>query len=152
MVEPIIQLGLPNDAPAIAAIHREARAKAMPWLAVVHSPEEDLAYFRDQVLPTSYIEVAWVNSAPVAFSARNDDWLDHLYVLPSAWSAGLGSALLSRAQHARPDLQLWTFRRNTAARRFYETHGFIAAEFTDGHRNEEQEPDVRYVWERGASK
>ena len=51
-----------------------------------------------------------------------------------------------------PGLQLWTFQRNAVARHFYERHGFRAAELTDGARNEEVEPDVRYVWEAGATK
>ena len=124
----------------------------MPWLAIVHSPAEDLAFFRDQVLPTCHTEVALIDSAPVAFSARKGEWLEHLYVAPAAWRSGLGSILLSRAMDSAPGLQLWTFQRNAVARDFYERHGFRAVELTDGTRNEEAEPDVRYVWERGARK
>jgi hypothetical protein len=43
-------------------------------------------------------------------------------------------------------LQLWTFQSNVRAHKFYERHGFIAVETTDGSGNEEQAPDVRYVW------
>ncbi|WP_298279395.1 hypothetical protein [uncultured Bradyrhizobium sp.] len=57
--------------------------------------------------------------------------------------------------HAPPGLadrrQLWTFQRNARARRFYEARGFVAVEQTDGSRNEEQEPDVRYLWTRVAA-
>ena len=35
--------------------------------------------------------------------------------------------------------------------RFYEARGFVASEFNDGSRNEEREPDVRYVWLPNAS-
>ena len=46
----------------------------------------------------------------------------------------------------QPDgLDLWAFRSNTGARRFYERHGFVAVAFTEGD-NEEGEPDVRYHW------
>jgi hypothetical protein len=31
-------------------------------------------------------------------------------------------------------------------RRFYLRHGFTEAERTDGQRNDEREPDIRYVW------
>jgi ribosomal protein S18 acetylase RimI-like enzyme len=55
---------------------------------------------------------------------------------------------MSLAKRRRPDgLALWTFQVNVAAQRFYERHGFIAVERTDGLRNEEREPDVRYVWQ-----
>ena len=42
-------------------------------------------------------------------------------------------------------VNLWTFQRNTGARRFYERNGFIAVDLTDGASNEEREPDVRYT-------
>ena len=45
-------------------------------------------------------------------------------------------------------LQLWTFQRNLSARRFYEARGFALVEQTDGARNEEKEPDARYLWRR----
>tara|TARA_R110001599_G_scaffold78314_2_gene212960 strand:- start:1604 stop:2065 length:462 start_codon:yes stop_codon:yes gene_type:complete len=137
------------DAPLIARIHREARTVAMPWLPVMHTPAEDLAFFRDEVLAAGMTELGLLESQPVGFCTRQADWIDHLYLLPSAWRCGLGSALLRRAQAASPHLQLWTFQRNLVARHFYESHDCRAAEFTDGARNEESEPDVRYVWERG---
>ena len=59
----------------------------------------------------------------------------------------LGSRLVELAKSRRPaGLQLWTFVTNIEARRFYERHGFVAAEMTDGSGNEEKEPDVRFVW------
>ena len=47
----------------------------------------------------------------------------------------------------RPDgFQFWVFQQNERARRFYEAHGAVAVEFTDGEGNEEKTPDVRYRW------
>jgi len=47
----------------------------------------------------------------------------------------------------RPDgFQFWVFEQNDRARRFYEAHGAVAVEFTDGSGNEEKTPDVRYEW------
>jgi hypothetical protein len=43
------------------------------------------------------------------------------------------------------DLNLWTFQGNTRARRFYERHGFVGYEMTDGD-NEEGAPDIHYRW------
>jgi ribosomal protein S18 acetylase RimI-like enzyme len=43
-------------------------------------------------------------------------------------------------------LQLWTFQANEPAQRFYERHGFVDAERTDGAGNEERAPDIRYQW------
>lgn len=53
--------------------------------------------------------------------------------------------MLAKKRH--PDgLQLWTFQVNGPAQRFYERHGFIAVERTDGSGDEQHEPDIRYVW------
>ena len=42
-------------------------------------------------------------------------------------------------------MQLWAFQSNTGALRFYERHGFVAVEETDGD-NEEGAPDLRMRW------
>lgn len=137
-----------EDAPGIAQLHRTSRAAAMPWLAVVHTPQEDLQYFSQQVLPVADVRVAEARGVLAGFAARRDSWLDHLYVAPGFWRGGIGGLLLDGAMVPAPRLELWTFQRNEGARRFYESRGFRAAEFTDGARNEECEPDVRYVWTR----
>jgi GNAT superfamily N-acetyltransferase len=73
--------------------------------------------------------------------------LAQLYLEPGVRGCGIGDRFVALAKELRPrGLQLWTFQVNGPARRFYERHGFVAAEFTDGSRNEEREPDVRYVW------
>ena len=45
------------DAAAIAALLRVSKATAMPWLAVVHTPAEDLAWVSGVLLPTSRVRV-----------------------------------------------------------------------------------------------
>ncbi len=71
-------------------------------------------------------------------------------MLPAAQGHGIGGALLATAQQGADRLQLWTFQRNARARRFYEARGFVSVEENDGSRNEEKEPDVRYLWTRAA--
>jgi GNAT superfamily N-acetyltransferase len=80
--------------------------------------------------------------------AFRDGWIEQLYVRPAAQGRGIGTELLDIAKGASERLELWTFQRNAPARRFYEARGFMLAEETDGTRNEEKEPDVRYVWTR----
>ena len=82
----------------------------------------------------------------IGIIAFREGWIDQLYVLPKTQGQGVGTALLAVATSAWPELMLWTFQRNTGARRFYERHGFVAVEETDGSLNEEKEPDVRYCW------
>jgi GNAT superfamily N-acetyltransferase len=72
--------------------------------------------------------------------------LDHLFLDPAWIGRGLGERFLALAEERSPSgLQLWTFQMNESARRFYERHGFVVAETTDGAANEERLPDVRYV-------
>lgn len=71
---------------------------------------------------------------------------DALYVEPGLIERGIGSELVALATRRRPrGLQLWSFESNAPAHRFYERHGFVAAERTDGSGNEERSPDERYV-------
>jgi GNAT superfamily N-acetyltransferase len=91
---------------------------------------------------------AFEGSALAGIIAFRSDWVDQLYVLPEVQGRGVGSELLQVAKRACESLQLWTFQRNLSARRFYEARGFALVEETDGARNEEKEPDARYLWTR----
>ena len=135
-----------SDARSIARLHRASREAAMPWLPVIHSPDEELEFFRNQVLPDQTVIVADNMHQVAGFAAYTHGWLNHFYVAPDAWSDGIGSELLRRVQAASSSLQLWTFQGNNTARRFYARFRFEEVEFTDGRRNEEKMPDVRMVW------
>jgi len=137
-----------TDAAALTGIHIASRAAAMPWLAVVHTPENVRYYFENEVLPKADVWVARVDGAAAGFMARRGTHLDHLYLAPGTWRQGIGGALLEKARADVDTLELWAFQRNEGARRFYEAHGFFAVQFTDGAGNEEREPDVRFVWRR----
>lgn len=141
-----VRNGQDADAAVIAAIHRDSRAAAMPWLPRLHTPEEDLFFFESSVMKTCEVYIAQDDDGIVGFCAVRDQWIDHLYVRPDRFQQGCGTLLLDRAKTGRNELQLWTFQRNTPARRFYEKRGFKPVELTDGRLNEEREPDVRYVW------
>jgi len=78
---------------------------------------------------------------------RGDDDLFLLYLEPDRTGEGIGTKLLDHAKRERPHgFELWTFQQNAGARRFYERHGLVPVEFTDGGGNEERTPDVRYEW------
>ena len=136
-----------DDAVAVAQAHVDARAEAMPWLPVIHTFEETVRFFGDFVIPHQTVLVAEMEEGVVGFIAVEGEWIEHLYISPAQQSIGIGDALLGRAKEMRPEgLMLWTFEGNHRARGFYEKRGFIAVEFTDGSRNEERTPDVRYQW------
>jgi len=139
------------DAQAVALVHRAAFDQALSWILPLHTPAEDLAYFSGLVVDQS-TTVAERDGQVVGFTSYLDCWLNQLYVSPSEQSNGIGGTLLRavKTEHEsvapNTPLQLWTFQANAGARRFYERHAFVAVEFTDGSRNEEREPDVRYEW------
>jgi ribosomal protein S18 acetylase RimI-like enzyme len=136
-----------SDMDAAAVVHRMAFDARLPWLAGLHTPAEDRAFFRDRVFAECEV---WGCGRPnlIGFIACREGWIDQLYVLPEHQVRGAGSALLDLAKTRFPSLQLWTFQRNAGARRFYEGRGFRVVRETDGRDNEEREPDLLYRWER----
>ncbi|HYD43823.1 MAG TPA: GNAT family N-acetyltransferase [Phenylobacterium sp.] len=134
----------PADAEAIARVNQHAR-----WFQPSLADEVDpgaLAYFAEEVLPQNEVWVSETAAGVIGVIAFTPEWVNHLYVLPDHQGQGLGGVLLDIAKAQSRDLQLWTFVGNTKARRFYEARGFVLEEETDGSRNMEREPDVRYRW------
>ncbi|MDD7969943.1 GNAT family N-acetyltransferase [Roseinatronobacter alkalisoli] len=144
----IIEEALFADAKTIAKIHRTSRQEAMPWLPVLHTPEEDIWYFKTMVLPVEKVLIAREGVHAVGFISVNQGWLNHLYITPDRWGSGFGTKLLQAARSDLSYLQLWVFQKNARARHFYSKHGFCECEFTDGQNNEEKVPDIRMDWAR----
>jgi putative acetyltransferase len=131
-----------------ARIHREAMG-GFDWFDnALHTPAEDRAFYRGIVFAENVIDGAFGGEQLLGFLAWNKGWIEHLYVDPEFHSQGIGGALVERAKAGDDELRLWTFQANEGARCFYERHGFVAEEFTDGSGNEEKLPDVRYHWKR----
>ncbi|HET6211949.1 MAG TPA: GNAT family N-acetyltransferase [Micromonosporaceae bacterium] len=149
----ILRRAEPAHAAAVADVWLRSFATALPTVRRAHSDDEVRAWFRDVVVPEHETWIALADGEPAGMmvlrggSRSTTSWLDQLYLAPSWRGRGLGDRFVDLAKERRPDgLQLWTFQVNGPACRFYERHGFIAAERTDGAGNEEREPDVRYVW------
>lgn len=138
-------------APAVE-VYLSSRRAAVPTIPpLVHDDDDVRRWFSETVFPERELWVAEDDAAGiVAVMVLSADWIDQLYVGPGWTGRGIGSEMLATARSRRPGgLQLWAFQSNTGARRFYERHGFTEAERTDGSRNEEQAPDIRYVWAPG---
>ncbi|MBV8164802.1 MAG: GNAT family N-acetyltransferase [Candidatus Eremiobacteraeota bacterium] len=153
MVVEIRQADPQRDALAIAEIHLVSRRHEVPYLQRPHTDEETRDYFARRVghRPAAW----WVATARdklVGYMLIDGENLDHLYVRPGWQRRGIGLTLLAKAKALSPQrLELWTFQRNRNARAFYEAQGFHAVDCTDG-RNEENEPDVKYEWDRAGQK
>ena len=135
-----------EDMDQAAAVHRASFDHALPTLAGLHTPEEDRWFFSEHIFATCQVWGYFDKEELVGIIAFREGWVDQLYVLPSPQRRGIGTALLQIAQSRSRSLNLWTFQRNKAARRFYERSGFRLVKETDGSANEEKEPDVMYSW------
>lgn len=135
-----------DDMDQAAAVHRASFDHALPTLTGLHTPAEDRWYFRERVFAACELWGWFDKQDLVGIIAFRDGWIDQLYILPSAQGRGIGTALLDIAKSRFPRVSLWTFQRNSNARRFYERHGFALVRETDGSGNEEKEPDVLYAW------
>jgi len=136
------------DAGAIAAMFSRSY-RTLRFLPELHTVAEDRWFIANVILKECEVTVAERGGRIAGFLARQDDVVRLLFVDPNGFGRGVGSLLLDAAKGCGlPALELWCFQANDRARRFYEARGFRAVEFTDGARNEEKLPDVRYRWER----
>ena len=144
----VIRPAEPTDAPALAEVFIAARAVALPYLPNLHSDEETRGFIAGIVMVNCLVWVAEdVCGEVVGFAALEGGWLDHLYLRPDVRRQGIGTLLLDQVRRAAPEgLRLYVFARNTAARAFYEKHGFVVVAEGDGSGNEENEPDLTMQW------
>ena len=140
---------LDADADAAMVVQRTTLQATLPGLPHPHTKEEDRAWMRNNFACCS-VWLAVDGDRIVGVGTRSGRWVRQLYVAKGRTGAGIGKRLLdTMLAEAMAEsiltVNLWTFQRNTGARRFYERNGFIAVELTDGASNEEREPDVRYT-------
>ncbi|TGR16192.1 GNAT family N-acetyltransferase, partial [Mesorhizobium sp. M1C.F.Ca.ET.196.01.1.1] len=85
-----------SDAAAIAKVLR-ASLNALDWMPALHTPEEDLFFIRDILLPNQQVTVAVAGEHIVGFIAVNGEWVEQLYLDPAWTGQGIGSRLLPHA-------------------------------------------------------
>ncbi|MEX1659532.1 GNAT family N-acetyltransferase [Streptomyces pseudovenezuelae] len=143
----VIRRATASDAAASADVYLRSFAAALPTVVRPRSDDEVHAYIRDVVVPSHETWVAVAEEQVVGLMVLDGDLLSQLYLDPGWRGRGIGDRFVTLAKERGPrGLSLWTFQVNKPAHRFYERHGFVEAERTDGSGNEEREPDVRYVW------
>jgi putative acetyltransferase len=140
----------PAEADAAALVLRMSFDERLPWLAGLHTPDEDRWFVREILFRDCDVWGAFDQKLTGMIAFRMG-WVEQLYVLPAHQGKGIGRALLATAKAGNAELRLWTFQRNVGARRFYEAEGFVAIEETDGAGNEASEPDVLYLWQAAAT-
>ena len=117
------------------------------WMPRIHTRAEDLAH-AGALIARGWVTVAEQDGDVVGFAAQDGHDLDALYVRSDARGCGVGSEFIENLKKELEHIELWTFQENRDAQRFYERHGFVEVMRTDGARNDEKLPDIRYVWKR----
>ncbi|MFJ9866511.1 GNAT family N-acetyltransferase [Streptomyces sp. NPDC101165] len=147
-MEIVLRRAVAADARAVADVWLRSYTAALPTVVRPRSDDEVRDYFREVVVPSRETWVAAAGGGEiVGMMVLAGDELSQLYLDPDWRGRGLGDRFVALAKERSPGgLGLWTFQVNEPAHRFYERHGFVAVEHTDGRGNEEREPDVRYVW------
>ncbi|MFI7008894.1 GNAT family N-acetyltransferase [Streptomyces sp. NPDC050145] len=136
------------DAHAAADVWLRSYAAALPTVRCAHDESDVRDWFARVLVPQYETWVAVTGNRTVGVLVINNSELKQLYLDPDWRGQGLGNRLMALAKQQSPDgLSLWTFQVNGPARRFYQRHGFVEVERTDGQCNDEREPDVRYVWQ-----
>jgi len=151
-MDAIIKPANSDDAPAIADVYLSSRRLFIESYApMMHNELDVRKWVARQLIPTANVWVAELDGSVVGFMAtmsdRAFDWIEHLYLIPSAVGGGIGSQFvnLAKTESCRP-IRLYTFQANQRSRQFYERHGFRPIKFSAGQSNEEQCPDVLYEW------
>lgn len=135
------------DAPRVARLLIDTRAAFMPYAPSRHPDDELRAWAADWLIPSGGVVVAELQGSVIAamHMERKEaiSWITQMAVDPDFVGRGIGTLLLAHAVRtmAAP-IRLHAFQANQGARRFYERHGFVPIEFTDGRANDERCPDV----------
>jgi len=112
-----------------------------------HTLEQQIAYFRREVLPQYRVRVARIAGELVGFLAANRESVGQLHVRVANLRQGIGRILLDVAKaESSGSLWLYTFARNTRACAFYESQGFRVV--LRGFEPFWQLDDVKYAWAR----
>ncbi|CAA9214600.1 MAG: hypothetical protein AVDCRST_MAG20-267 [uncultured Acidimicrobiales bacterium] len=143
-----IRRGERADLPAVAELYLAVRQAAVPHMPpLAHDDDHVRAWVDGWDLRQREVWLAVHGGRLVGFADLGPRWLNSLYVDPAAQRSSVGSALLDVVK-SRLDggFALWVFESNAPARAFYQRHGLVELERTDGWGNEERSPDIKMAW------
>lgn len=111
----------------------------------LYTEVENIA-FCGAMIDRGWVTVAEEEGRIVGFLARDGEEICALYLLREVNGKGIGAALLDAAKAQCQRLTLKAFQDNTGARKFYKREGFVELRRGDGSDNEENLPDVEFLW------
>jgi ribosomal protein S18 acetylase RimI-like enzyme len=136
-----LRTATPADASRAAEILLASRRAFLPYAPFAHSEEEVKHWIGNLLIPKGRIMLGLIDDeiagVLVVSTHEHITWIDQLYVHPNFVGQGLGAALLASVTSSDANsIRLYTFQQNVRARSFYERHGFVAIQFSDGSENE----------------
>jgi GNAT superfamily N-acetyltransferase len=137
-----------SDLIEVVALWHASKRVAFDYVAVQqhYSLEDDRAHFREVIAKECDVWLAERGDQVLGLVAIKGDLIDQLFVRVGAQRRGVGGALLEKAKELSPSrLRAYTFQKNTAARAFFEKHGFHVVS-TGVSPWPEKEPDLEYLW------
>ncbi|MBC7938977.1 MAG: GNAT family N-acetyltransferase [Chitinophagaceae bacterium] len=134
----------PTDAVELVRMWRESFEHGV-GITDPNPIEGQLAYFLNDVVPSTTTRVVKQDKVIVAFLASTPDSVTQLYVRVQNIGQGIGRRLMALAKaESRGSLWLYTFAQNSHARRFYEHQGFVEVERESA--NTYQLEAIKYGW------
>jgi ribosomal protein S18 acetylase RimI-like enzyme len=127
------------------------------WMPKLYSGAQVIAYC-GEMIERGWVIVAMDMSGSaeqgtvIGFIARDGEEICSLYVSHKAKGKGVGQLLIDDAKSHADQLRVQVFEVNGGARRFYRRIGFNETGQGDGSGNDENLPDVSYVWRKDAGK
>jgi GNAT superfamily N-acetyltransferase len=145
----MLRAARPTDAGTTGMILWQFLAET-DWLPCLYSAAETIAFCCDMI-DRGWVTVAERDGQVLGFIARDGQEVCGLYLAPEARGQGLGRMLLDASKRRVDRLHLRSFAADARAQRFYAKAGFRAVATGDGADNDENLPDIHYVWRKEAA-
>ncbi len=121
------------------------------WMPNLYSGAETIAHC-GKMIDRGWMTVAVAEAGILGFLASDGRQLHALYLRRAVWGKGIARALLDDAKRRAARLHLRSFLANDRANRFYRRAGFVEIGRGDGRDNDENLPDIAYVWPKEAAR
>ena len=116
-------------------------------MPTLHTQAETIA-FCGRMIELGCVTVAELRGQVIGFPVLNGEEAQLLCLTGSARGQVIGRQLLETVKARRYGLSLFAFQDNHPALRFYECNGLSEVSHGDGSENDENLPDIKFVWKR----